>query len=85
MSLYWDIRCVDCGDWHGFEANRGELWLLKLVEHRSALEQLAPLDLALDVHMTAGGHYVRPGWFAEHKGHALKVTDEYERDSEGNP
>ncbi len=83
MSTDWNIKCLDCGDVHGFDdANHEEALMVLLCEHAKALGGLAPLlsrfaRHSTDVELRTPYGRIDAAWFAKHAGHRLCPIDEY--------
>lgn len=84
MSTDWNIKCVDCGDVHGFDdANHMDQEMLILIKHADSIAALADL-VAECGSIRLGFEYdnygpIDPVWFRKHLGHQLMPIDEYGR------
>lgn len=84
MSCDWDVRCVTCGDNHGFhDANHCEDLMLSLCKRAEAIAALVPLIATSrygEIELRVGSYgAVDVRWFARHAGHQLSPVDEYGR------
>lgn len=79
MSTDWNIKCLDCGDVHGFDdANHQDELMAHLCKHADAIANLAPL-LADDHSVEFRTYYgsIDAAWFVKHRGHKLWPVSEY--------
>lgn len=87
MSLYWDLRCVDCGVDAGFDnANRMMTEMQALAAGSADLGRAFKAILAVHGSLL-GSHLLVDSWgfsipvafFVEHGDHRLRPVDEYGR------
>jgi hypothetical protein len=82
MSCCWDIRCVDCGENHGFhDLNHEERLMAALIRHRHAIAGLVALVRDPDARVELVVEYreirIDPSFFEKHKWHHLRPVNEY--------
>lgn len=85
MSNHWDLRCLSCAAFAGFDMNHGRDMLQTAWEHREAIAALAPLaesgaltDIHIGYPMGGGGGGLQFIVFCvDHKDHDVRTVDEY--------
>lgn len=84
MSCHWDIRCVDCGEDHGFhDMNHAERRMLALIRHRHAIADLQALARDPEARVWLVFEFceiqIDPAFFNKHRWHQLRPVNEYGR------
>ncbi len=84
MSCSWDLRCLSCEVWAGFDENHGQEMLAVAWEHREAIAALVPLSNSDALTEFRIGYSGDGGWYfinfcAAHKDHDVRTVDEYGR------
>lgn len=77
MSVFYHLYCIDCKE-RGLE--HALRVLRALITHADALASVHELEqeLSLGIHLD-GSMFMRPAWFAAHKGHHLVIRDDHGR------
>lgn len=80
MSTHWDLYCVDCDEGFGFDWNHGEKEVAQFLraDIRGWLESI-PAGFRWPYQFEKGSAISLGLWYRQHRGHVLRVRNEYGR------